>query len=92
MGMSNECGNVRDLTIEVLKDIRSELRELRAETQGHQAEMKQGLGEVRDELHDLAEYTRAGFCSCALVGCACLKSTLASSRAGARATEIPQRA
>jgi hypothetical protein len=75
MVMSNEGGNVSDLTIEVLKDIRGELRELRAETQGLRAEtqglraetqglradLTQGLGEVRDELHELAEYTQAGF-------------------------------
>jgi hypothetical protein len=42
---------VSDLTIEVLKDIRGELRELRTETQGLRAEMKQGLGEVRAELN-----------------------------------------
>jgi hypothetical protein len=72
MEMSNEGGNVSDLTIEVLKDIRGELRELLAETQGLRAEMtqgladvraelKRGLGEVRDELHDLAGSTQAGF-------------------------------
>ena len=41
--MAQENGNVSDLTIEVLKSIRSEL-------QGLRGELKEGLAEVRSEL------------------------------------------
>lgn len=62
--MSNEGGNVTELTIEILKGIRGELQELRAETQGLRAEtqglraetqalradLNTGLSDVRSEL------------------------------------------
>lgn len=53
-------GNVSDLTIEVLKGIRSDLQELRVELKGGladvRAELNQGLAEVRAELrHGLSE-------------------------------------
>ena len=44
--MAQENGNVSDLTIEVLKSIHSEL-------QGLRGEMKEGLADVRGEVHEL---------------------------------------
>jgi chromosome segregation ATPase len=46
MGMSSEGGNVSDLTIEVLKELRGELREFRAET-------RQEFSAVHGELRGL---------------------------------------
>jgi len=50
--MAQENGNVSDLTIEVLKSIRSELQGLRAEMKGGLAEVRMELAEVRTELRE----------------------------------------
>lgn len=51
--MAQENGNVSDLTIEVLKSIRSEL-------QGLRGELKEGLAEVRTELAEVRTELREG--------------------------------
>ncbi len=55
--MAQENGNVSDLTIEVLKSIRSELQGLRGEMKEGLAEvrseLREGLAEVRSEVHEV---------------------------------------
>jgi chromosome segregation ATPase len=50
--MSNES-SVSDLTLEVLKDIRGELRQLRGDVDGLRSELRSELRGVRGELVDL---------------------------------------
>ncbi len=73
--MAEENGNVSDLTIEVLKSIRSELQGMRGEMRDGLAEVRRGLDqtnarldetnarldETNAKLEQLADFTQTGF-------------------------------